>query len=798
MERRRGETSDPLNTGLIRSALQLWHDIDALGKHPLVTLPIVEQQREQEGYPDSVFGRGMALHDVLITAINKLKPTSGIPNREQKTWRWWRILYGRYIEGETIDTLSEEFSVVRNRLYHLDGQAIKALTDKLRQLNYNRHGFSVGSTVFQLRPPVSDFVGRTFEQDQLVSTLTSHQQDNSTVKIACIVGMPGSGKTELAHVVAYKLSASFADGHILLSLHGTSSTPLTAEQALQGIIRAIKPRAELPTDLVALQGIYYSLLRQKNVLILADDAYDVSQVAPLLPPLGSALIVTSRNRFVLPGMQILDLDVLPPDDAIHLLLTICPRIGPYATSLAERCAYLPLTLRLAASFLATYIDRTPHEYLIALNHEQLMSLKDGNKSIVQTLQVSIQQLERDKLEPAFWQALAVCPTSFDLSVAASVGAQNEAQAQNLLSELVRRSLVNFDTVTSTYRLHDLLRAYALTALEQPIFVPHGYTTNNWGDVQTRHANHFLTVGEQLDKLYKKGHAHVVEALRQFDAQWPHFEAAWEWMSCQTSENAVTFVSKFPSVLIYLLYSRLSPRQLVPFFEKAVIAARQLGDQRVVGVHLGNLGLAYTNLGEYRLALTCHLEALAIDQEIGDHSGEADDIGSIGLAYNHLKEWHSAIKYHRRYLKMTRTHNNQIGQAIALTNLGEACVGMNKPRQGIICARRALTLFTECGLLTGVAAAWITIGTAYVSCRDLEAAFNAYEQAYTVAQGLGDQRELSVIAWHWALACEQNGQYERAVELMTITVDYERGIGHAAADEHAAHLMSLRQAIGIID
>ena len=73
---------------------------------------------------------------------------------------------------------------------------------------------------------------------------------------------------------------------------------------------------------------------------------------PLLPPAGSALLITSRNKFALPGLKEKDLDVLPLEDAKKLLLEIAGRIGEHAGELAKLCGCLPLALRNAAYALA--------------------------------------------------------------------------------------------------------------------------------------------------------------------------------------------------------------------------------------------------------------------------------------------------------------------------------------------------------------------------------------------------------------------------------------------------------------
>jgi hypothetical protein len=78
-----------------------------------------------------------------------------------------------------------------------------------------------------------------------------------------------------------------------------------------------------------------------------DNAKDESQVEPLIPPAGCALLVTSSQYFILPGLFTKSLETLRLDDSCKLLLAIAPRIGEVAQEIARLCGYLPLTLRLA-------------------------------------------------------------------------------------------------------------------------------------------------------------------------------------------------------------------------------------------------------------------------------------------------------------------------------------------------------------------------------------------------------------------------------------------------------------------
>ena len=61
--------------------------------------------------------------------------------------------------------------------------------------------------------------------------------------------------------------------------------------------------------------------------------------------------------------------------------------------------------------------------------------------------------------------------------------------------------------------------------------------------------------------------------------------------------------------------------------------------------LGNLGLAYSDLGETRKAIEYYEQDLAIARETGDRRGEGMTLGNLGNAYSDLGEPRKAIEYY---------------------------------------------------------------------------------------------------------------------------------------------------------
>jgi hypothetical protein len=287
-----------------------------------------------------------------------------------------------------------------------------------------------------LRAPVPDFEGRIDEIDQIVRTLTQTTSHGSMKGIS-IWGMAGSGKTELAYAAARNLVTSFPDGQIVIDLRGTKAGPLSPVDAIQTIIRTFDFKVDLPDDLVRLQGYYQAALGGKRMLIFVDDARDSTQVKPLLPPTGCALLITSRNRFALPKVEILALGMLAKKEAAQLILEICPRIGTHAPALAERCSYLPLALRVSASFLANNDTRAVPRYIEQLVTDRLRYMRDPDNpndpesSVEASLRLSYEALDPEA--QSVLRQLSVCSSGFDLATAEAVvvGVEDVALCANM-------------------------------------------------------------------------------------------------------------------------------------------------------------------------------------------------------------------------------------------------------------------------------------------------------------------------------------------------------------------------------
>ena len=111
-----------------------------------------------------------------------------------------------------------------------------------------------------------------------------------------------------------------------------------------------------PHDIDERAALYRSLMADRRALVLLDNAADEAQVRPLLPAgVRDAVILTSRVRLAgLSSAEVIDLDVLPPEQAKELLGKF---VGPdrvarepeAAAEIIAICGNLPLALRIVGA-----------------------------------------------------------------------------------------------------------------------------------------------------------------------------------------------------------------------------------------------------------------------------------------------------------------------------------------------------------------------------------------------------------------------------------------------------------------
>ncbi len=452
--------------------------------------------------------------------------------------------------------------------------------------------------------------------------------------------------------------------------------------------------------------------------------------------------------------------------------------------IAKLCGYLPLALTAAGGLLAETEDLDPADFAGQLHDErarlELTGFTAGGleTSIEASLNLSYARLA---LETArVFCALAVFPADFEAQAEEAVCAD---PGHKHLSDLVKRSLARYHPPSPAgassagegpgvragrYSLHDLALIFANSRL----------SAADRAALQQRHATHYETILRAAEKLYLKGGDNIKGGLALFDSERGNIEAGQAWAVGQIDNlpDAAKLCSDYADAGVYVLSLRQHPRERIRWLEAALAAARKLKDSGAEGAWLGNLGLAWADLGETRKAIEFYEQALAIDREIGDRLGEGTALGNLGIAYKDLGETRKAIEFYEQRLTIAREIGDRRGEGIALGNLGIVYEDLGETRKAIEFFEQDLAIAREIGDQRGEGMALGNLGNAWADLGEARKAIEYHEQYLTIAREIGYRRGEGATLCNLGLAWADLGETRKAIEYYEQALAIDREIG----------------------
>ncbi|MEJ3744958.1 tetratricopeptide repeat protein [Actinomycetes bacterium KLBMP 9797] len=610
----------------------------------------------------------------------------------------------------------------------------------------------------QLPADVAGFTGRAADLHRLDELLGEHGDDApQAVVITAIGGAAGVGKTALAVHWAHGVADRFPDGQLYVNLRGYDpEQPMPAAEALAGFLTALGVTGQnIPLDVEERAARYRSELAGRRTLIVLDNAASVAQVRPLLPGTGSCLVVvTSRDSLAglvaVDGAQRVDLDLLSPGEAVDLLRQLVgSRVEAEpdaAVALAEQCARLPLALRVAAELVTSRPDSALADLVAELADrrtrlELLDAGGDPYAAVREVFSWSIQHLPADAVRT--FRLLGLHPgPELDPYATAALADTGLDRARRMLELLTRANLVH-RVGGSRYGMHDLLRAYAadLAATEE--------TARQRQAAQRRLFDYYETGAVSAMDTLHPGEAHYRPEGAAPTTPMPDLsapEAARGWLEAErfclvavAAHAAATGRTGYVVGLARILLRYLSEAhltELVTINEHAYRAAEQTGDRTGAAHALRHLGVAYTRLSQYELAVTHLGRALTRFRQAGDPLGEALTLTSLGTTSYRLGDHEHAIDEQRHSIALARQAGDRLAEAFALNNLGVVEERVGRYADAADHYRQALGIFQDVGARYCEATALCNVANVELRQGDYRPAADHLRQSLTVLRPLG--------------------------------------------------------------
>jgi tetratricopeptide (TPR) repeat protein len=637
---------------------------------------------------------------------------------------WSHGIIGEYFSGRVLPPTDRFDTLVR--MLGASPAEQGALATARDRVDERRRAAPPGGTAAQPVPrqlpaDVSGFTGRAEHLAVLDALLTGDRAGppdtaGHAVVISAVSGTAGVGKTTLAVHWAHRVAERFPDGQLYVDLRGYDpERPVSAADALAGLLRSLGvDAATMPGDLAERAACYRTLLSDRRMLVVLDNAYAAEQVRPLLPGTPTcAVVVTSRDDLaglvIRDGARRIDLDVLTGVEAAALLRTLIggrAEADPAAAAaLAERCAHLPLALRIAAEFAAAHPELPLADLVADLSDDShRLDLLDttGDPRTAVRVVFSWSQRHLSAAAARAFARLGLHPgPHFDAYALAALADVGIGPARVLVHELARSHLVAASGV-DRYTMHDLLRSYAAERCRATDPEPERAAA------LSRLAGYYVhAAAVAMDGLFPHEQRTPPVTPRPA-APLPAFgdpDAARAWLDRQRANlvalagHAAQHARPQPTVdlsnLLWRYFEVGGHYQEALAVHSAAARAAPPADPARPGV-LANLGTVHWWLGAHHEAGRYFGESVTGSRAAGDRDGEARALARLALVQERLGAYRQAEESLRGALAIYRDAGNRHGEGAQLLNLGALFRRLGRYRDAIARLRRAAALFADLG------------------------------------------------------------------------------------------------------
>ncbi|WP_329016327.1 tetratricopeptide repeat protein [Micromonospora rifamycinica] len=660
----------------------------------------------------------------------------------------------------------------------------------------------------QLPAGLSTFTGRG-DALAALDTMLGRAREGGALAVVAIIGTAGVGKTALAIRWAHRVRPLFDDGQLFLDLRGYSPGAATASSdALSRCLRALGvPPTQVPDDIDEAADLYRSLLADRRMLILLDNARDTAHVRPLLPGgAGCLVIVTSRDR--LGGLaarhdaQRLSLDVLAPQEATELLTRVigAERVAEQRDALAELahdCAHLPLALRIAAADL----HGRPHErvsgYLARLRAGDpltVLTVRDDDQIAVRSAFAASYQTLPPRLQRLFRLFGLVPGCDVTAESAAAMLRCGADEAADLLSRIADAHLAQ-ERTPGHFGTHDLLGRYVteLAEIEDD--------RESLGDLLSWYLFSVYAAADRLCPQVLRvptplpapaappmRFATHVDALAWLDAHRHNLVAVTRHAAHQELH---TLAWSLADALRGYLWLGMHTTEWSAVARIGLAAARADRHEQAEAAARLSLAALHWRLERFPEAIDDYQLALLCAKRSEWRDGEAAALGNLGPVFRMTGQPGEALRVMEQALEFNRRNGRIPGVAVNHNNLGLVCADLGRLREAADHHHAALTLAHQGGAPSSRALILSNLGVVLHLLGRSDDALQTLTEALELHEQMGSRGRATTLC-ALARVHGDRGDHPRAASLARQALDMARTPAEPRVEALALHILGIAE------
>jgi len=274
-----------------------------------------------------------------------------------------------------------------------------------------------------------------------------------------------------------------------------------------------------------------------------------------------------------------------------------------------------------------------------------------------------------------------------------------------------------------------------------------------------------------------------------DTVWPQYN---KWLYSYIQEKLEVYRSKINKELIIekltkslgealnnlgVFYSNEGNyEKAMEYYNESLKIMEAAGYKKEIAVALNNIGYIYLTQGKAVIALEYYMNSLRIKKEIHDEKGIANSLNNIAQIYYDHGEIIKALEYNIKSLKIKEKLKDNRGISASLNNIAVIYLDLEDRDKALEYHLKSLELNEAIGDKKMIVVILSNIGLIYTGDGDFQKGLEYYNRALTISESVSDKHGLIYSLKNIGIVYSKKGEYEKALTYFKKSLTISEKIG----------------------
>lgn len=232
------------------------------------------------------------------------------------------------------------------------------------------------------------------------------------------------------------------------------------------------------------------------------------------------------------------------------------------------------------------------------------------------------------------------------------------------------------------------------------------------------------------------------------------------------------------------------KKALTYYFNSLKIHKEIDDPEGKGSVVNNIAITFENQGDVTRALEYYNQSLVIRDRSGDMAGKAISLFNIAYIYTNQNENEEALKYFKESLRIEDSLDNSFGRAFCYNSIGEVYARMSEMRKAKAYLDSAFQIRKRIGDQLGMARTYENYADINLAEESYALALLNFKKAYSIRKDNGEPRDLCFNLFNTGLTFLKINKVDSALHYAQLSEKIAQEINYPSSLRNVAQLYSM--------